>query len=62
MFVTFNGLKFTQLSLYALVMVGDMRNAMSLFVVTLSRLSIKQGRATMLIGDMYISRFMVYVQ
>ncbi|XP_015072906.1 uncharacterized protein LOC107017145 [Solanum pennellii] len=35
---------------------------MSLFVIGLGRASSKEGRATMLIGDIDISRFMVYVQ
>ena len=55
-------LKFTQLSRYAPEMVADMRNRMSLFVAGLSRWSSKEGRAAMLIGDMDISRLMVYVQ
>jgi len=55
-------LKFTQLSCYALEMVADMRSRMSLFVVGLSRLSSKKGKDVMLIGDMDISRLMVYVQ
>nr|AAV31171.1 Putative polyprotein, identical [Solanum tuberosum] len=58
----FLGLKFTQLSRYAPEMVADMRNRMSLFVAGLSRLSSKEGGAAMLIGDMDISRLMVYVQ
>ncbi|KAH0776360.1 hypothetical protein KY290_007771 [Solanum tuberosum] len=56
------GLKFTQLSRYAPEMVADMRSRMSLFVAGLPRLSSKEGRAAMLIGDMDISRLMVYVQ
>ncbi|KAH0781790.1 hypothetical protein KY290_001388 [Solanum tuberosum] len=54
--------KFTQLSRYASEMVADMRSKMSLFVVRLSRLSSKEGKAAMLIGDMDITRLMVYVQ
>uniref|UniRef100_M1DY51 Retrotransposon gag protein n=1 Tax=Solanum tuberosum TaxID=4113 RepID=M1DY51_SOLTU len=55
-------LKFTQLSCYAPEMVADMRSRMSLFVVKLSRLSSKEGKATMLIGDMDITRIMIHVQ
>uniref|UniRef100_M1DN83 Gag-pol protein n=1 Tax=Solanum tuberosum TaxID=4113 RepID=M1DN83_SOLTU len=40
----------------------DMRSRMSLFVAGLSRLSSKEGRAAMLIGDMDFSRLIVYVQ
>ncbi|KAK4713531.1 hypothetical protein R3W88_019438 [Solanum pinnatisectum] len=43
-------------------MVADMRSRMSLFVAGLSRLSSKEGRAAMLIGDMDISRLMAHVQ
>ncbi|KAG5590778.1 hypothetical protein H5410_041292 [Solanum commersonii] len=43
-------------------MVVDMRSKMSLFVVGLSRLSSKEGKATMLIGDMGIARLMIHMQ
>ena len=56
------GLKFTKLYLYDLEMVKDMRSRMSFFVAGLGCSSIKEGRITMLIGGMDISRFMVYVQ
>ncbi|KAG5611703.1 hypothetical protein H5410_022984 [Solanum commersonii] len=56
------GLKFTQLSRYASKMVADMRSRMSLFVAGLSCLSSKEGKDSMLIGDMDISRLMFYVQ
>ena len=48
------GLKFTQLSRYAPLMIKDMRSRMSLFVADLGRLSSKEGRATMLIGELTI--------
>ncbi|XP_049356323.1 uncharacterized protein LOC125820943 [Solanum verrucosum] len=50
--------KFTQLSRYTPEMVKDMRSRMSLFVAELGRLSSKEGRAAMLIGDMDILRLM----
>ncbi|KAH0724869.1 hypothetical protein KY284_000734 [Solanum tuberosum] len=56
------GLKFTQLSRYATEMVANMKSRMSLFVVGSSRLSSEEGKVAMLIGDMDISRLMVYVQ
>uniref|UniRef100_M1D9Y9 Retrotransposon gag protein n=1 Tax=Solanum tuberosum TaxID=4113 RepID=M1D9Y9_SOLTU len=56
------GLKFTQLSRYSPAMVANMRSRMSLFVVGLYHLSSKEGSAAMLIGDMDISRLMIYVQ
>ncbi|WMV09852.1 hypothetical protein MTR67_003237 [Solanum verrucosum] len=55
-------LLFSQLSRYALKMVADMRNKMSLFVSELSRVSIREGKIAMLIGDMSISRLMIHVQ
>ena len=55
------GLKFAELSHYAPEMVKDMRSKTSLIVATLGRASSKEGRTAMLIGDMDISRLMVYV-
>ncbi|KAH0677011.1 hypothetical protein KY285_024812 [Solanum tuberosum] len=55
-------LKFTQQSRYALEMVVVMMSRMSLFVTGLSRLSSKEGKAVMLIGDMDIVRLMIHVQ
>ncbi|KAG5594468.1 hypothetical protein H5410_035700, partial [Solanum commersonii] len=40
-------------------MVADMRSKMSLFVAGLYRLSSKEGKAVMLIGDMDIARLMI---
>ena len=42
-------------------MVKDMRGRMSLFIIGLGRASIKEGSTSILIGDMDISRIMVYV-
>lgn len=56
------GMKFTQLSHYALEIVKDMRSSMSLFVAGLGHASTKEGRASMFIGDMEISWLMVYAQ
>ena len=57
-----NGLKFTQLSLYAPEMVKDIRRRMSFFVVRLGSLSSKEGRATMLIRDIDISSLIVCME
>ncbi|KAH0669190.1 hypothetical protein KY285_023348 [Solanum tuberosum] len=43
-------------------MVADMRSRMNLFVAGLSRLSSKEGKAVMLIGDMDIAMLMIHVQ
>uniref|UniRef100_M1DP83 Gag-pol protein n=1 Tax=Solanum tuberosum TaxID=4113 RepID=M1DP83_SOLTU len=43
-------------------MVANMRSRMSLFVVGLTRLSSKESKAAMLIGDMDIARLMIHVQ
>ena len=56
------GIKFTQLTRYDPEMVKDMRRRMSYIVSGLDRASSKEYRATMFIGDMYISRLMVYMQ
>ena len=55
-------LKFTKLFLYALESVVDIRIWLSLFVVGLFLLSSKEGKVTMLMGNMNIERLMVYVQ
>ena len=57
-----NGLKYTQLPLYAPEMVKDMRSRMSLFVAGLGHASSKERRDAMLIGVMDISKIMVYVK
>ncbi|KAK4729565.1 hypothetical protein R3W88_022553 [Solanum pinnatisectum] len=54
-------LKFTQLSCYASEMIADIRSRMSQFVAGLSRLSSKEGKAAMLIGDMNIARLIMNV-
>ena len=56
------GLKLTYLSRYAPEIVKDMRRKMSMFVAGLGHPSSKEGRADMLVGDMEISKMMVYVQ
>ncbi|KAG5590232.1 hypothetical protein H5410_040746 [Solanum commersonii] len=55
-------LMFTQLSLYAPEMVADMRSRISLFVAGCSRMSSRESRAAMLIGDMDIARMKIHVQ
>ena len=55
------GFKFTHFFRCASEMVKDVRSRMSLFVASLGRVSIKEGRVAMLIGDIDISRLMVYV-
>ncbi|WMV33392.1 hypothetical protein MTR67_026777 [Solanum verrucosum] len=54
--------KFTQLSYYSLEMVAAIKSRMSLFVFGLCRLSSKEGKKAMLIGDMDIGRLMIHVQ
>ncbi|KAH0679995.1 hypothetical protein KY290_022105 [Solanum tuberosum] len=56
------GFWFTQLSRNAPEMVKDIRSKMSLFIAGSGRLSSKEGRGAMLIGDIDISRLMVYMQ
>ncbi|XP_049399683.1 uncharacterized protein LOC125863690 [Solanum stenotomum] len=43
-------------------MVADMRSRMSLYVAGLSRQSSKEGKTTMLIGDIDLVRFMIHLQ
>uniref|UniRef100_M1DHB6 Gag-pol polyprotein n=1 Tax=Solanum tuberosum TaxID=4113 RepID=M1DHB6_SOLTU len=43
-------------------MVADMRSRLSLFIVGLPRLSNKESKAAMLIGDMVIARLMINMQ
>ena len=43
-------------------MVIDMRSRMSFFDDGQSRLSSKEGKATMIIGYMYIARLMIHVK
>ena len=53
---------FIPLPRYDPEMIKDTRSRMSLFVAGLGGASSKKGRVAMVIGDMHISRFMVYVQ
>lgn len=55
-------LKFTQLSCYSLDEVTNMRNGMNIFVLEFSILLIKEGKVTILVGDMDIDGLMIYVQ
>ena len=55
-------LNFSQLSPYFWEIVKDVRTRISLFVAVLGLSSSKVGRAAMLIGDMDISRLIVYVE
>ena len=55
-------LKFIYLSCYDPDMVKDTRSRMSLFVAGFGRALNKEGRAAMMIRDLYISRLMAYVQ
>lgn len=54
--------KFPQLFCYALEMVGDMYSSIILFVSGLSCQQSKEGKATILIGDMDITRLKIHVQ
>lgn len=56
------GIKITKVSRYAPEMVKDMRSKMSLFVACLGHAPSKEGRATMLISDMEISRLIVHMK
>ena len=54
-------LKFTKLSWYDSDILMDMRSRMTLFFIGFSHISSKEGKATMIIENMDISRLMVYV-
>lgn len=55
------GVKFTQLSRCAPEIVKDMRSRWIFFVVGFGCASNKEGKDTMLIRDMDISRLIIYV-
>ncbi|KAG5576964.1 hypothetical protein H5410_057098 [Solanum commersonii] len=52
----------SQLSCYASKIVADIRSRMNLFVARMSRLSSKEGKAVILIGDMDIAGLMTHVK
>lgn len=52
---------FTQFSSYASKMVSDIRSRVCLYVAGFGRASSKEGSTAMLIGDMDLSKLMVYV-
>lgn len=56
------GLKFTQLSRYALEIVVDKRGGKCLYVDGLNKGPRKDSRGTMFMADMDIRRLMTYVQ
>lgn len=43
-------------------MVANMKSRISLFIVGSSRLSSKEGKTTMVIGDIGIARLMIHVK
>lgn len=55
-------LKLAQISHYSLEMVLEMSRNFSLFVARLSRKQSKEGKESMLIGDMDIARLIIHVQ
>ena len=55
-------LRFTQLSKYAPTMVADFRARMSMFVLDVSEIVVKEYHTAMFIKEMYISYLMTHTQ